>query len=313
MKHLIGIDGGGTHSRLLGTDLNGAEIARLRGRSTNLESNSVETVEANLRSLLDKFWKNNALSKEGCAALCFGTAGVDSHLTHDRVEEMLVRIGLPCPVRVANDSETALFANTAGQPGLLLNAGTGSVGFGVNAQGKTHRVGGFGYLVGDEGSAYWVAREGITAALHAYDRTGYETALLPAISEVLGLTEFSEVIDFVYSRNKTDLARLSRVVSRLASRGDRSACDILRRAAAYLVTAVETLLRELELTGTDTTLYLEGGFLKNSRMLREDLVRALAWRHPRLKICDMQRPAEWGAVHMAAELAGVAQAWSTGP
>ena len=60
MKHLIGIDGGGTHSRLLGTDLNGAEIARLRGRSTNLESNSVETVEANLRSLLDKFWKNNA-------------------------------------------------------------------------------------------------------------------------------------------------------------------------------------------------------------------------------------------------------------
>ncbi len=309
MKHLVGIDGGGTNSRLLATDLQGRVLAELRGKSTNPESNPFETVEANLRKLLERFWGSGSQDRNDCAALCFGTAGVDTRSTQRQVQELLERLGLRCPVQAANDAEIALFANTRGGPGLLLNAGTGSVGYGVNGKGESFRVGGFGYLVGDEGSAYWVAREGICAALHAFDRTGRETCLQEELGAALGLGEFSEIIDYVYRSNKSDLAKLNRVVSRAASRGDRAAADIMHRAADYLLTAVETLLRELMMAGSGATLYLEGGFLLNSPALRKELVSALLRRHPRLSVSDMKRPAQWGALYMAAQLAGLRDGW----
>lgn len=302
MKYFIGIDGGGTNSRLLAVDLHGNVVGHTRGRSTNLESNSVTTVMTNLNTLIDSFHSQHFTKLEDCAGVCFGTAGVDTKATLLTVEELLKKTPFKCPMKVVNDALIALYANTMGNPGLMLIAGTGSIGYGVNAHGQEKRVGGYGYIVGDEGSAYWVVKKAIAAALHAYDGTGPDTRLIGDFTRALAFTEFEEIIDFVYRRNKADLARLSYVVTSAQEEGDSVASGIMESALAYLGLTVDTLINAL---GKEPMpLFKGGGFLMNSRYLRDSLDREIQEKHPQISVHEMSKPAEWGAVVMAASLAG---------
>lgn len=302
MQYFIGIDGGGTHSRLLAVDVHGNVIGYVRGRSTNLESNSVTTVMNNLSALIQSFHDQHFTKYEDCLGLCFGTAGVDTKATLLTVENLLGQIPFTCPTKVVNDAHIALYANTLGGPGLMLIAGTGSIGYGVNREGQSKRVGGFGYIVGDEGSAYWVVRQAISAALHAYDGTGPDTILVNALTRALGFSEFEEIIDFVYRKNKSDLAKLSHVVAAAQEDGDAVACAIMDEALGYFCRVVEVLVKEL---GEEPMpLYKGGGFLMNNRFLNESFDRLIAEKYPQLSVDELKRPAEWGAVAMAAELSG---------
>ena len=154
MQYFIGIDGGGTNSRLLAVDVHGNVIGHVRGRSTNLESNSASTVMNNLSALIQSFHDQHFTKYDDCLGLCFGTAGVDTKASLLTIEDLLRQIPFTCPTKVVNDAHIALYANTLGGPGLMLIAGTGSIGYGINKNGRQKRVGGFGYIVGDEGSAY---------------------------------------------------------------------------------------------------------------------------------------------------------------
>lgn len=302
MQYFIGIDGGGTNSRLLAVDVHGNVIGHVRGRSTNLESNSVTTVMNNLSALIQSFHDQHFTKYEDCAGLCFGTAGVDTKATLLTIEELLGKIPFTCPTKVVNDAHIALYANTLGGPGLMLIAGTGSIGYGVNREGKNKRVGGFGYIVGDEGSAYWVVRQAISAALHAYDGTGPDTVLVNALTRALGFSEFEEIIDFVYRKNKSDLAKLAHVVAGAQEDGDAVACAIFDEALGYFRKVVDVLVKEL---GEEAMpLYKGGGFLMNNRFLNETFDRMIAAEYPQLSVDELKRPAEWGAVAMAAELSG---------
>lgn len=302
MKYFIGIDGGGTNSRLLAVDFHGNVIGHVRGRSTNLECNPLSTVMNNLSALINTFHERHYTKYDDCAGLCFGTAGVDTKASLLTIEEMLKRIPFTCPTKVVNDALIALYANTRGKPGMMLMAGTGSIGYGVNARGLEKRVGGYGYIVGDEGSAYWVVREAIRAALHAYDGTGPDTQLISDFTRALEFSEFEEIIDFVYRRNKADLARLSYVVTSAQKEGDLVAEGILQGAANYLGHSVDVLVDAL---GREAMpLFLGGGFLMNSRFLQDTLEERFRRKHPQLSIQEMTQPAEWGAVVLAASLTG---------
>lgn len=300
MKYFIGIDGGGTNSRLLAVDFHGNVIGHVRGRTTNLESNSVNTVMNNLNALIESFHERHYTKYEDCAGLCFGTAGVDTRATLLTIEDMLHKTPFTCPTKVVNDALIALYANTRGKPGMMLLAGTGSIAYGVNAEGLDKRVGGFGYIVGDEGSAYWVVKEAIRAALHAYDGTGPKTQLLCDFTRALDFSEFEEIIDFIYRRNKADLARLSYVVTSAQEEGDPVADRVMREGLQYLCRSIDVLVDAL---GRESMpLFLGGGFLMNSHFLLSELEKYFAQHHPQLTLEEMSQPAEWGAVVLAASL-----------
>ena len=302
MQYFIGIDGGGTNSRLLAVDVHGNVIGHVRGRSTNLESNSTSTVMNNLSALIQSFHDQHFTKYDDCLGLCFGTAGVDTKASLLTIEDLLRQIPFTCPTKVVNDAHIALYANTLGGPGLMLIAGTGSIGYGINRSGRQKRVGGFGYIVGDEGSAYWVVRQAISAALHAYDGSGPDTILVNALTRALGFNEFEEIIDFVYRKNKSDLAKLSHVVASAQEDGDAIACAIFDEALSYFKKTVEVLVADL---GSDPMpLYKGGGFLMNNRFLNESFDRIVAEEFPQLCVDELKRPAEWGAVILAAELSG---------
>ena len=304
MKYLIGIDGGGTHSRLLAVDLTGKVIGSSRGNSTSVESNPVSVVKQHLSELLQAFSLKHDRTLTDCAALCLGTSGMDTEASKRQLEHMLSTLQLNCPTMVVNDADIALHANTRGKPGIILISGTGSICYGVNRQGDTCRVGGFGYILGDEGSSYWVARKGLSAALHAHDRTGPSTRLLNDFCKALHIQEIEEVIDFVYQKNKSALGKVSYVVTEASQNGDEVAMGIMVEAREELLKMIRTVAAQLGMTSETMPLLLGGSFLLASQWLKDGIQAGLMETLPNLSVQPMVAAAEWGAIFRAASLIG---------
>ncbi|MBU5334422.1 BadF/BadG/BcrA/BcrD ATPase family protein [Anaerocolumna aminovalerica] len=305
MKYIMGVDGGGTHSRVLVTDLNGNEIYQGIGKSTNIESNSLETVQKNFKDLFQEFHNKSDYSKEECISICVGTAGADTPEAVDLITGLISNLGYTCFIEVLNDSEIALAAETKGKPGIIIISGTGSIGFGVNEFGEKWRVGGFGYLVGDEGSGYWVARKGIGAALQDFDHSGDKTILTEMLKEHLKLERFDKILDFIYSANKSEIAKLATLVIQGCEQGDIVSKEIMDSAAAYLARMVITLARELQMTTQSCPVIYGGGFLTNSMCLCSSISDRILTKYPLLKPFLLKNEAQWGAIYIAANKAGI--------
>src|SRR3990170_4420420 len=113
----------------------------------------------------------------GTKAICLGIAGVDREDDHTVIRGIMKRIGLKARILIVNDALVALEAGTPGQPGIVIISGTGSIAYGRNAAGEAARSGGWGHVLGDEGSGYWIGRAALRAVLRAADRRGPPTVL----------------------------------------------------------------------------------------------------------------------------------------
>lgn len=154
------------------------------------------------------------------------------------------------PVNVISDIELAYRANFGQYEGVLIYAGTGAVAFTINKAGKPLRIGGWGYLLGDEGAGYWMGREAIRSAMLFIDG---EVAPEPKTLEALTLAamnahDWSTVKNFVYGRDRNEIAALSRVVAECAEGGDPTAIAIIKEAAKFLADLVH---RTEEITGRE--------------------------------------------------------------
>lgn len=303
--YFIGIDGGGTNSRLLAADPSGRILGTCRGKTTSLESNAPSVVKTNLVQLLHRFEKSFDIPLRNCIGLCLGTSGVDTEFTRLAMENMLEDIVKDFPIYVVNDSEIALYANTQGHPGLMIISGTGSIGYGINHEGKVWRVDGYGYLVGDRGSAHWVGKEGVEAALQAYDHSGPDTCLVNDFSKYLGLQSFDEIVDFIYQKNKSDLAQLAFVVEEGRAKNDPVSVGIMNGALDNLMLLIRTLVTELEMSDQSYPLVLGGGFLSNTKWLLKSLKARVKEEFPLLCAAGLKTPAEYGAVYMVASKLGI--------
>lgn len=304
LKYLIGIDGGGTNSRLLACDENGAVLGHCVGKSTNVESNPVSCVLANLQAILDQFLRESGCALEDCQGLCLGTAGVDTEKSRREVNEIVKQLHFPCRTLIVNDAEIALAAETKGKPGILLISGTGSIGYGVNRAGVDCRVGGYGYLVGDEGSAYWISRKAIQAVLHEYDKTGAPSPMFERICDALGIREIDELVDFVYQSNKSEMAQLALCVVSAFEEGDAMARPIMQSAAQHLSDLALALGRRLHMADAHYPLVFSGSMLTRTPWLMDEVTRRVRQVFPLLTSAPLSREAEWGAVYLAAKHSG---------
>lgn len=272
---VVGIDGGGTSSRLVMADVEGRELARAAGPPGLVEPANPESTAGKLASLVRETAEQAGLTLPA-AALCAGLAGAGTATLRGAVRDALARAGLAAPERVlvVEDGEIALEGALAGKAGVLLAAGTGSVAYGRAEDGRVARCGGWGRLVGDEGSGYAVAREALRAALRAADGRGPETLLLPELLAALGLTEPGGVPPWIGRVEKAEVAALAPVVLRTAAAGDPVAAAVVEHAAGELALHVRALIERLGPWSQPVPLVLQGGLLTDSalsRLLRERL------------------------------------------
>ncbi|HET9177255.1 MAG TPA: BadF/BadG/BcrA/BcrD ATPase family protein [Terriglobia bacterium] len=244
MKLFLGVDGGQTATRTVVGDEHGAIVAQSSGGPSNHteEPGGPERLErvvlATIRDALASIHFSNT-DEHTFAASCFGMTGETDIKT--RILKRIVRTE---HLRVVHDSVNALAGATAGAPGIIVIAGTGSVARGVNAQGEEARVGGWGHQFGDEGSAYWIGRAAVRAALAEYDRMAPETILTPMLFERLSVSSPYELTERYYagSLSRDHLAGLSVWVDEAAQQGDKVAQEILRDAGRDLARFAQVVI-----------------------------------------------------------------------
>src|SRR6266540_4003216 len=170
---VLGIDGGGTHSvALLAEAATGTVLGRGSSGPSNIQAVGVETALKELEAAVAAAFNTAKLTRSRVAAACLGLAGVDLSEGLDIIRGWADSVSLAEKISVANDA-TLLFA--AGTPegwGLAIICGTGSIAFTLDCNGKDGRAGGWGYLLGDEGSAWQVGLSGLRAACRAADNAG---------------------------------------------------------------------------------------------------------------------------------------------
>ena len=152
-----------------------------------------------------------------------------------------------CPSTVISDIELAYRANFADGEGILLYAGTGSVAYAIDENGSVHQIGGWGYLLGDEGAGYWIGREAIRVALFKIEAKEEinQDSLTGQVLEKTKAHDWATVKSFVYSQDRSAIAALSKIVDTAASAGDSEAIEILNKAAGHLADLVSRADRQL--------------------------------------------------------------------
>ncbi|HTZ84645.1 MAG TPA: BadF/BadG/BcrA/BcrD ATPase family protein [Candidatus Acidoferrales bacterium] len=299
MPYYLGIDGGGTKT----TFALGDESSVL-ATATSGPSNIVRVGEAKTRaSLLEGV-------RQACAA-----AGIDpGNISHtsvggsgaghpelaERVRRFLAEI-ISSPIDVVGDMQTALEAAFGDQPGVVVNAGTGSFAYGRDRRGQTARAGGWGFAIGDEGSAHWIGRAAVNAILRASDeheRTDPPSAFASAIFKSWGVQSLADLARAANSVPPPDFSALSPAV--FAS-SDPLASDVLTGAGRELARTAHTVIRRL-FRGSEpgpVPVAMTGGVFRHASTVREVFYNELRQLDARVEIHPAVVDPVNGALRMA--------------
>jgi len=304
---VLGIDAGGTKTVCLLADGAGTIIAEARGPGANLHAAGELAVEKVLHEVMESAIGDRQIIP---AAVCLGIAGVDRDDEASTVRAITRRLGHRSHAVVVNDALIALVAGAGDAPGVVIIAGTGSIAYGRNREGEAARAGGWGHMIGDEGSGYWIGREALAAVMRAADERGPETRLTADILAHFGISDVSRLPRIVYDREqpRTAVAALGPLVQRVSEQGDAVATRILERAVDELVLAARSVTTRLEMRGEAFTFYLAGGMFRVVPRLAADLPPKLAEVAPRCQVERLDKEPAAGAVWLAlAEARGGAQ------
>jgi N-acetylglucosamine kinase-like BadF-type ATPase len=244
-KLYLGIDGGQSSTTALIADGGGRVIGRGRGGPCNHAAAAEGRAKffRAMRACVATACEQAQLDPNTVqfAAVCFGFSGGPQD--KDAYSRELVR---SARYKITHDGEIALSGATAGEPGIIVIGGTGSMAFGKNARGETARAGGWGYVFGDEGGGFDLTRRALRAALRAEEGWGPATALRELLLEATGAANANDLLHRFYGDfDRVAIARMAKLVTQAAEQGDDVAWDILREAARELATLVEGVYRKL--------------------------------------------------------------------
>ena len=296
--HVLGIDAGGTKTVCLLADERGTFVSEGRGPGANLHVDGELAVEKVLHEVMEMAIGEQAIAP---AAICIGIAGVDRAEDARTVRAIMRRIGYKSRVQVVNDALIALVAGAGDSPGIVIVAGTGSIVYGRNADFEAARAGGWGPILGDEGSGYWIGREALAAAVRAVDGRGPATQLTEEVLAYFGIDDPSRLPRVVHDSElpRVNVATLGSIVQRASEGGDAVATRVLDRAADELAIAAGSVAAKLEMRGDAFPFILAGGVFRAVPWLVAELPRRLVEIAPRAEARILDREPAAGAVHLA--------------
>jgi N-acetylglucosamine kinase-like BadF-type ATPase len=298
LRHVLGIDAGGTKTRALFADESGRILGGALGGGANLRTHGELEVEKVLHQVIEEAAAaGNALPD----AVALGIAGADRPADEAVLRAILRRIGFRDRVVVTNDARIAFVAGSAERVGLAIVCGTGSIAWGRNRAGEIARSGGWGWHLGDEGSGFWIGERAIRDVLRAVDGRGPATSLDRALSEHFEIARPEQILYAIYDREfpRTRVAKFAPRVEEAALAGDAVAAAILSDASAELVQAAVSVRDRLRLEESTYDVVLSGGTFAAVPGLAFRVSRRLETPRAAVKMLD-EEPA-MGAVRLAIE------------
>lgn len=301
MEYVIGIDGGGTKSRLVAAGRQMEVLYETGGGGASLTALPAAEVKENLAELLGRFFAQSGKKPGDCAALCIGASGAGRRRPQERLAEMLGDVLPGVPVRVVTDAQGALTGGIGSGVGLLLLAGTGSICYGKNQRQETWRTGGWGHIMGDEGSGYDMARKVLQAVARQADGRGKPTLLTGLVLDELKLSTVDQLVEELYceKKEKSAVAGLAFLCDIAYNKGDRTALRIMREVAASLAELAVVTAGKLWAPQEPVCCVCAGGLLEKSPYLKEHVREELENKRPNITVISPAHSAAWGCAALA--------------
>lgn len=295
MAYYLGIDGGGTKTTCAVGDEKNVLATATAGPSNIVRVGEWQARES-LHQCIEQACKAAGVSLAQISWACVGGSGAARPELAAVVRNILSEI-LSAPVDVVGDMETALVSAFDDGPGVIVIAGTGSIAYGRDQQRRTLRAGGWGFAIGDEGSAHWIGREAVSAVLRANDRGNQGSSLDVALCKAWGVRSLMDLARAANSVPPPDFAALSPAV--IANK-DVISQTVLSRAGKELAELAHVILRRLFGDGDAIVpVAMTGGVFRHSELVREVFYNELRGLDPRADIREeMIEPVE-GALRMA--------------
>ena len=267
---VIGIDGGGSKTHAIVADDSGTTIGEAFGPGSAVTPGQEETSAEVIADVVREALEAASMTSVSPRVLCVGVAGAGREQARQALWQALVGRELASDVVVHTDFGIALDDAFGDGPGVLLIAGTGSVAFGRSPGGTTARCGGWGPVIGDEGSGAWIGRKALSIVSAASDGRESPTALTGAVLTAAEVNEVSELIPWAAGADREQIASLARVVFGVADSGDLRANALISLAVEELMLHVRSLSQQLfgdERAAVQVA--LAGGLMKKGTTLRK--------------------------------------------
>ena len=286
MDYIIGIDGGGTKTvGILATET-GECITKVEAGPSNYHVVGIEKTHTLLQEVISELSSHAVDIPLQSFQVCIGMAGLGREDDRIVMGKICDEIGINKNRILTHDAHIALVGGTGKQSGVVVISGTGSIVYGINESGKEYRTGGWGYLLGDEGSGYDIALKGLQAIARAADRRGMQTLLTDMILQRIMLKSPNELIRWTHAASRDEIAQLAGLVFEAARMEDARAIQIIDNAFSELAWAVETVTVQLDFS-KQFDIVFSGGILLNQPMLADKLQR---WIEEIIIDCTVIRP-----------------------
>jgi N-acetylglucosamine kinase-like BadF-type ATPase len=304
MRYVLGVDGGQTATTAIVADETGCLLGMgMGGPAHNLqEPGGIARAQKSLGDAITGAVRMADLQNARIAACCLGARS-----DREQIEVVCTPIVPTADLIFVPDTRIALYSVTLGRPGVVVVAGVSAGAYGVNARGEHASCGGWGSLLGDEGSGYWIAMRALNACCRAHDGIDAPTSLLPLVLKHLDVADLPHMQRLLSSERlrSADVAGLSEVVSRAAAQGDKTARRILREAGKELALGAQSVLRRLNMEGETVTVGTVGGVFRAGRTVLRTFREMVLQTAPNARIAPARVPPAVGAALIALEAIGI--------
>jgi glucosamine kinase len=293
----LGIDGGGSKTACLVGDENS-----VLGKGTSAGSNVIRVGERQARESL------SAAIRQACTAAgtvpaqiertCVGIAGGARSEIAETVRRLVSEL-VSGEVEVVGDMVIAMEAAFGSGPGVIVIAGTGSVAYGRNSEGKTARAGGWGFAISDEGSGHWIGRSAVAASMRAYDESETADVLLTSIMKFWNAPTREQLVLTANGSPSPDFAALLPAVVSASDAGGATARAVLTSAGVELATLAKIVVGRLFGDADSVPVAVSGGVFANCELVQRVFYDRLRAEHPQvLPNATLVDPAK-GALELA--------------
>ncbi len=304
--YYLGIDGGGTKTKYLLVNEGLQKVCEREGSTIHIHQVGVEGIKSQLKENISKICEEVNISTKDIAYAFAGVPGYGESLDDMVKIDKAIKEVMEVPYSIDNDAVNGWAGGTACKPGVNVVAGTGSIAYGRNAEGKLARCGGFGPGIGDDGSAYWIALRTINEYTRQKDGRSEKTVLVDILEKEYNISYKYEIVDIAFNRlkfNRTELAKFSTICFLAAEAGCLACKKIFEDAARAIFEHIYAISKELNFNEEFVVSYT-GGVFKAGKHVLEPLNEMI--KESGLK-CYLQEPEldPWnGSVLLAYTLAG---------
>ncbi|MET1179461.1 BadF/BadG/BcrA/BcrD ATPase family protein [Peribacillus simplex] len=293
MNYIIGVDGGGTKTEAMAYDLKGNKISVGKAGYGNLLIDEKQAI-ANIIQAIEQCI--TPIDNGSCHYICLGLAGYGGVENPQGIKRALSK-AFNAPFTIVNDGIIAHAALLKGNDGILTISGTGSLSIGIH-KGIEKSSGGWGHILGDEGSGYWIAMQAFIKMTKEEDE-GYEYShLTETILKKLGLHSVMQLKKFIYSATKSEIAAFVPLIVQHAEKGDGFSQNILNQAGYHLSKQTLEVIKKLMLS-ENVTIAIKGSILTNIPLVQSSFINHIKLEKPKVKFVLDDVSATLGGYYIA--------------